>query len=112
MIKIYLIRKYWNNSFEKDLIELTDETNFDDLLCYFKCDTARKKIDDFENGVKLLEQIKSDDTSTKLHYEILNCCMKHEELLLSCLMIILQLHLRLNLSNSWKRTFIRLSSHS
>ena len=38
----------------KETIELTDETNFDDLLCYFKCDTATKKIDDFENGVKLL----------------------------------------------------------
>ena len=57
----------------KEAIELTDETNFDDLLCYFKCDTATKKIDDFENGVKLLEKIKSDDTKKQISKKSTKC---------------------------------------
>ena len=33
------------------IIKLTDETNFVDLIYYFKGDTARKIFDDFENGI-------------------------------------------------------------
>ena len=40
-----------------EIIELTDETNFDDLIYYFKGDTARKIFDDFKNGMKLLEKL-------------------------------------------------------
>ena len=35
------------------MVELTNEINFDDLICYFKGNTATKRFDDFENGIKL-----------------------------------------------------------
>ena len=35
-----LVRERFN-----EIIELTDETNFDDLIYYFECDTARKRFD-------------------------------------------------------------------
>ena len=47
---------YFKEIFEKrfrerfdEIIELTNETNFDDLTYYFKGD--RKRFDDFENGI-------------------------------------------------------------
>ena len=36
--------------------ELTDEINYDYLTHYFKGNTARKKIDDFNNGIELFRK--------------------------------------------------------
>ena len=41
--------------------ELTNKTSFDDLIHYFKSDTTRKRFDDFENGIKLFENVISGD---------------------------------------------------
>ena len=38
-----------------EIIELADETNFDDLIYHFKGNTARKRFNDFENEIKLSE---------------------------------------------------------
>ena len=35
-----------------------DETNFEDLICYFKGDSSSKKFDDFKNGIRLFEKVK------------------------------------------------------
>ena len=43
-----------------EIIEITDVTNFNDLMHYFKGDTSRKTIDDFVNGIKF-EKIKPAD---------------------------------------------------
>ena len=46
-------RKIFENLFKKrfdEIIELTDETNFDDLTYYFK-NGKRKRFDDFKNGI-------------------------------------------------------------
>ena len=37
------------------IIELTDETNFDDLIYCFKDDSSGKRFDDFENGIQRFE---------------------------------------------------------
>ena len=37
------------------IIELTDETNFDDLIYCFKDDSSEKRFDDFENGIQRFE---------------------------------------------------------
>lgn len=34
------------------IMELTNETNFDDLIYHFKDDSSRKGVNDFENGIK------------------------------------------------------------
>ena len=36
-----------------EIIELTNETNFDDLIYHFKGNTARKRFNDFKNEIKL-----------------------------------------------------------
>ena len=38
------------------------EKNFDESVFYFKGDNSRKRFNDFENGVKLFEKIKSRGT--------------------------------------------------
>ena len=50
--------KIFQNLFKErldEIIELTDETNFDRLIYYFKGDCSRKKFDSFKNGIKLFE---------------------------------------------------------
>ena len=42
-----------------EIIKLTDWTNFDDLIYYFINECAKKIFDDFKNGIKHLEKIKS-----------------------------------------------------
>ena len=47
-----------------EIKELNDEINYEinyDLLYYFKCNTARKKLDDFNNGIELFRKIKSGE---------------------------------------------------
>ena len=39
-----------------ETIKLIEEKNFNDLIYYFSGNIARKKFDDFENGIKLLEK--------------------------------------------------------
>ena len=39
------------------IIELTDETNQNDLIYCFNGSSARKRFDDFNNGIKLFEKI-------------------------------------------------------
>ena len=63
-----LINEYGKNKSRKNIFEelvkrrfdeimqLIDETNFDDLIYYFKGDSARKRFNDFENGIKLFEK--------------------------------------------------------
>ena len=41
---------------------LTNETNFNAVIYYFKGDTARKKIDNFADEIILFEKAKSGDT--------------------------------------------------
>ena len=41
-----------------EIIELTNETNFNDLIYYFK---GRKRFDDFENRITFFQKIKSGD---------------------------------------------------
>ena len=40
-----------------EIEELTNEINQNDLIYYFKGNTARKRFDDFNNGIKLFEKI-------------------------------------------------------
>ena len=44
-----------------EIIELTNEANFNDLIYHFMGDTASKKFDGFENRIKLFEKLKSGD---------------------------------------------------
>ena len=39
-----------------EIVELTYETNFDDLIYYFKTGSNRKRFEDFENSIKLFEK--------------------------------------------------------
>ena len=39
-----------------EVMELTDETSFVDLIYYFKGDNVRKRFNDFENRIKLFEK--------------------------------------------------------
>ena len=41
--------------------ELTHETNHDDLLYYFKANTARKKNYDFNNGIEVFRKMQSGE---------------------------------------------------
>ena len=50
--------KIFQNLFKErldEIIELTDETNFDRLIDYFKGDCSRKKFDSFKNEIKPFE---------------------------------------------------------
>ena len=50
--------KIFQNLFKErldEIIELTDETNFDRLIHYFKGDCSRKKFDSFKNEIKPFE---------------------------------------------------------
>ena len=50
--------KIFQNLFKErldEIIELTDETNFDRLIYYFKGDFSRKKFDSFKNEIKPFE---------------------------------------------------------
>ena len=44
-----------------EIKELTDEINQNDLKCYFKNKTSRKRFDDFNNGAELFKKIKSGE---------------------------------------------------
>ena len=46
MIKIYLIKKFTKTNKERfdEIIKLTEETNFDNLIHYFKGYSSRKKM--------------------------------------------------------------------
>ena len=46
-----------------------DETNFDDLIYYFKGDSNGKRLDDFENWIKLFEKIESGDMKLEKTYQ-------------------------------------------
>ena len=39
------------------MVELTDEINQNNLINYFRVISARKRFDDFSNGIKLFEKI-------------------------------------------------------
>ena len=53
-----VFEKYFKQRFDK-IIKLVDETNFDDLICYFKNISNRRRFDDFDNGKKFFEKSKS-----------------------------------------------------
>ena len=42
-------------------MKLTDEINPNGLIHYFKSNTARKRFDDFHNGIELFKKRKSGD---------------------------------------------------
>ena len=44
-----------------EIKELNDEINQHDLIYYFKGNTARKRFDDFNNGMELFKKIKSGE---------------------------------------------------
>ena len=56
-----------------ETIELTDETNFDDLMHYFRDDIGTKKFCNCKNEMKLFEKTKSGDM--KLEKEKITCKM-------------------------------------
>ena len=41
--------------------ELTDEVNQNDLTCYFKSNTFRKRFYDFSNGIELFQKMISSE---------------------------------------------------
>ena len=50
--------KIFQNLFKErleEIIQLTDETNFDRLIYYFKDDCSRKKFDSFKNEINFFE---------------------------------------------------------
>ena len=57
MVKNYLKKlkklKDLKERFDEIIIKLTDETNFDDLILYFKNESVRKISDDSKNEIKL-----------------------------------------------------------
>ena len=44
-----------------EIIQLNNAAIFDDLIYYFRGDTARKRFDDFKDAINLFEKIKSDE---------------------------------------------------
>ena len=54
MIKKIFINKYLKNQFQKSLMKkkLTYEKNYDYLTYYFKNDAAKKRYDEFNNGIE------------------------------------------------------------
>ena len=53
-----ILENLFKERFDK-IIELTDETNFDNLRYYLEGDSSRKRFGDFKNGTKLFGKIKS-----------------------------------------------------
>ena len=45
-----------------EIKELTDEKNQNDLICYFKGNTFRKRFGNFNNGIEFFKKIKSGET--------------------------------------------------
>ena len=43
------------------MVKLNDENKPDDLVYHFKNESASKRFDDFDKGIKYLEKIKSGD---------------------------------------------------
>ena len=67
--KIYPIKKSIEELFRErfdEIIELNDETTFDDLISYFKVNTVKKRFDDLKNGMKYFEKIKSKSRNMEL----------------------------------------------
>ena len=106
-----------------EIKEFTNEMNQNDLIYYFKGNTARKIVDNFNNGIELFRKIQSSkrklkevkklqnvfksnlneisrgrnkSEEQKWHQKILNCFTNYEKLLLNYLIVILKLYLRLN----------------
>ena len=125
MVKVYIFKKSLKDLIEKDL----NETNFDDIVYYFKGDSSSKRFDYFKIGRKLFEKMKSDDIKLEevksnkmcfkskrykkrkvlikrenVHLKILKCFTKHIKKLSHNLMIILELHLRLNIKQFTEKT--------
>ena len=44
-----------------EIKELTDEKNQNDLICYFKGNTFRKRFGNFNNGIEFFKKIKSGE---------------------------------------------------
>ena len=101
-------------------------------MYYFKGNTARKRFDDFNNGIELFRTIQPDEIKLeetkklqnvfksnlnkisrgrnkskqqKSASENINCFTNLEKLLLNYLMIILQLYLRLNTKKFMEKKF-------
>ena len=55
-----------------EIQELTYETDHDDLIYYFKGNTARENFDDFDNGIELLRKIQSSEVKLKDVKELQN----------------------------------------
>ena len=53
--EIFEEEKIWFDEIFDEIIRLTDEINSNDLIYHFKGATARKRFDDFNNGIKLLK---------------------------------------------------------
>ena len=53
-----ILENLFKERFDK-IIELTDETNFDNLRYYLEVDSSRKRLGDFKNGTKHFGKIKS-----------------------------------------------------
>ena len=67
--QIYPIKKSIEELFRErfdEIIELNDETTFDDLISYFKVNTVKKRFDDLKNGMKYFEKIKSKSRNMEL----------------------------------------------
>ena len=106
--------------------------NQNDLIYYFKGNTARKIVDNFNNGIELFRKIQSSkrklkevkklqnvfksnlneisrgrnkSEEQKWHQKILNCFTNYEKLLLNYLIVILKLYLRLNTKQFMKKDF-------
>ena len=55
-----------------EIKELTDEINDNDLIYYFKNNTAPKDFNDFENGIELFRKIKSGEMKLEDAKELQN----------------------------------------
>ena len=55
-----------------EIKELTNETNKNDLIYYFKSNNAKQNFDDFNNGIKLFEKIKSVEIKLEEAKELQN----------------------------------------
>ena len=57
IIKTYILKTYLKKKIRFDeIIELIEETNFDDLIYIFEGDSNRKRFDVFKNKIKLFEK--------------------------------------------------------
>ena len=55
-----------------EITELINEINYNYLIYYFKGNAARKKYNDFNNGIKLFHEVKSGNMNLE---EAKNCKM-------------------------------------